>query len=60
VVADLENGVITAEQAAVSFDYTMPLIMLACLGVAAFFLGLLLKRVDRVKGLGLELPNIKS
>jgi len=58
VVADLKNGVITAEQAAVSYDYTMPLIMLACLGVAAFFLGLLLKRVDRVKGLGLELPNI--
>lgn len=58
VVADLDAGVITAEQAAVSYDYTMPLIMLACLGVAAFFLGLLLKRVDRVKGLGLELPNI--
>jgi len=58
VVADLESGKITAEKAAVSFDYTMPLIMLACLGVAAFFLGLLLKRVDRKKGLGLELPNI--
>jgi len=60
VVEDLANKKITAEQAAVSFDYTAPLIMLACLGVAAFFLGLLLKRVDRKKGLGLELPNIKS
>jgi hypothetical protein len=41
------------------FDYTAPLVMLACLGVAAFILGLLLKVVDRKKGLGLELPNIQ-
>ncbi len=37
-----------------------PLIMLACLGVAALILGFLLKIVDRKKGLGLELPNIKE
>ena len=42
------------------FDYTAPLVMLACLGVAALLLGLLLKVVDRKKGLGLELPNIKE
>ena len=41
------------------FDYTWPLVMLACLGVAALLLGLLLKVVDRKKGLGLEEPNIK-
>ena len=41
------------------FDYTAPLVMLACLGVAALLLGLLLKVVDRKKGLGLEEPNIK-
>ncbi len=41
------------------FDYTAPLIMLACLGVAALFLGFLLKAVDKKKGLGLEEPNIK-
>ena len=40
-------------------DYTWPLVMLACLGVAALLLGLLLKVVDRKKGLGLEEPNIK-
>jgi hypothetical protein len=34
--------------------------MLACLGVAALLLGLLLKVVDRKKGLGLELPNIQE
>ena len=41
------------------FDYTWPLVMLACLGVAALLLGLLLKVVDRKKGIGLEEPNIK-
>ena len=41
------------------FNYTAPLIMLASLGVAAFFLGLILKVIDKKKGLGLEEPNIK-
>jgi hypothetical protein len=34
--------------------------MLACLGVAALILGLVLKVVDRRKKLGLELPNISE
>ena len=59
LVADLQNGVITPEEAAVSYDYTAPLVMLACLGVAALILGFVLKVVDRKKGLGLEEPNIK-
>ena len=42
------------------FDYTWPLVMLACLGVAALLLGLLLKVIDKKKGLGLEEPNIKD
>ncbi|MBO7562491.1 MAG: MFS transporter [Bacteroidales bacterium] len=41
-------------------DYTAPLLMLAFLGVAALILGLVLKRVDKKKGYGLELPNIKK
>ena len=41
-------------------NYTAPLIMLACLGVAALVLGLVLKAVDKKKGLGLEEPNIKE
>lgn len=41
------------------YDYTWPLVMLAFLGVAALLLGLVLKVVDRKKGLGLEEPNIK-
>ena len=40
-------------------DYTAPLVMLASLGVAALILGLILKVVDKKKGIGLEEPNIK-
>ena len=60
LVADLQNGVITAEEAAVSYDYTAPLVMLASLGVAALILGFVLKAVDKKKGYGLELPNIQE
>jgi len=42
------------------FNYTAPLVMLACLGVAALVLGLVLKVVDKKKGLGLEEPNIQK
>ncbi|MBQ1748650.1 MAG: MFS transporter, partial [Bacteroidales bacterium] len=41
-------------------NYTAPLLMLAFLGVAALFLGFVLKRIDRKKGYGLEEPNIKD
>ena len=41
-------------------DYTAPLVMLAFLGVAALVLGLILKVVDKKKGIGLEEPNIKE
>ena len=47
------------EKIAVQYDYTWPLVMLACLGVAALLLGFVLKVVDKKKGLGLEEPNIK-
>ena len=40
-------------------DYTWPLVMLACFGIAALILGLVLKVVDKKKGIGLEEPNIK-
>ena len=41
-------------------NYTAPLIMLACLGIAALLLGFILKIVDKKKHLGLEEPNIKE
>ena len=45
--------------AATELDHTVPLVMFAGLGVAALVLGLILKVVDKKKGIGLELPNIK-
>ncbi len=59
IVEGLKNGSMTPEYAAVNYDYTAPLVMLACLGVAALILGFALKAVDKKKGLGLEEPNIK-
>lgn len=59
LVAAVADGSMTAEQAAVSYDYTAPLVMLASLGVAALIIGFILKAVDRKKHLGLEEPNIK-
>ena len=53
-------GTLSPEEAAISYDYTWPLVMLACLGVAALLLGLVLKAIDRKKHLGLELPNIQE
>ena len=60
LVSDLQNGLITPQEAAVSYDYTAPLVMLACLGVAALILGFVLKAVDKKKGYGPEEPNIKE
>lgn len=60
LVEGLKNGTITPDQAAVSYDYTAPLVMLACLGVAALVLGLVLKVIDKKKGYGLEEPNIQQ
>jgi len=60
VIAQMNEGIIDAETAAVSYNYTWPLVMLACLGVAALILGIVLKGVDKKNHLGLEEPNIKE
>lgn len=60
VIAQEAAGQITAEQAATMYNYTAPLVMLACLGIAAFVIGLILKRIDIKEHLGLELPNIAT
>lgn len=56
----LASGTMTEEVASVSYNYTAPLVMLACLGVAALVLGLVLKALDAKKHLGLELPNVQN
>ena len=58
LVDQVNAGTLTPEAAAIQYNYTAPLLMLAGLGVAALILGIILKKVDKKKGLGLELPNI--
>ncbi len=58
IVQAVANGSMTAETAAISYNYTWPLVMLACLGIVALLLGFVLKSVDKKKNIGLELPNI--
>lgn len=55
-------GVAEAIQAGqeVTYNYTLPMLIFASLGVFAFFLGIWLKIEDKKKGYGLELPNIKK
>lgn len=60
IAEGLANGTLTEAQAAVSYNYTWPLVMLACLGVAALLIGIWLKVIDRKQNLGLELPNIQK
>ncbi len=42
------------------YDYTVPMLIFASLGVLAFVLGIWLKAEDKKRGYGLELPNIKK
>lgn len=42
------------------YNYTVPMVVFASLGVAALVLGLYLKAIDRKGGYGLEEPNIKG
>lgn len=60
VAEAVANGTMTAEQASVSYNYTWPLVMLACLGLAALLLGFVLKIIDRKYHYGLELPNVET
>lgn len=58
IAEGLLNGTLSPQQAAVSYNYTAPLVMLASLGAAALIIGFILKAVDKKKGYGLESPNI--
>jgi MFS family permease len=45
---------------AVTYDYTVPMLVFASLGVMAFMLGFWLKALDKKHGYGLEQPNVKK
>ncbi|NDV47356.1 MFS transporter [Paludibacter sp. 221] len=40
------------------YDFTLPMVIFTCFGVLALFVAILLKREDKIKGYGLEKPNI--
>jgi MFS family permease len=50
---------ISAGVEGVKYNYTVPEVIFSSFGVLAFFMAIVLKRVDRKKGYGLELPNKK-
>ena len=62
--ANADNpAVIAAKESGAEFipyDYTWPLIIFACFGVAALLLAGYLKLIDKKNGYGLEEPNIKA
>ena len=43
-----------------TYDYTIPMAIFAVFGVISILVALILKRVDKRNGYGLELPNIKK
>jgi MFS family permease len=55
--ANPEAAEVIAAGGTASYDYTVPMLIFAGLGVLALLLGLWLKAEDRKKGYGLELPN---
>lgn len=61
--SNADNPAVIAAKAAgdefIPYDYTLPLIIFACFGVAALVLAAYLKVIDRKNGFGLEEPNIK-
>lgn len=58
------NEAVQAARAAgaefIPYNYTVPLIIFACFGIAALVIALYLKALDKKRGLGLELPNIQK
>jgi len=53
----IKEGIVTTTTL---YDYTLPMLIFMTFGVLALFFAVLLKREDKKKGYGLELPNIKK
>ena len=62
--SNADNPAVIAAKAAgaefIPYNYTIPLIIFACFGVAALVVAIYLKALDRKRHLGLEEPNIKK
>lgn len=62
--SNANNPAVQAARAAgdsfIPYNYTVPLVIFAGFGILALLVALYLKVLDRKRGLGLELPNIKE
>lgn len=62
--SNANNPAVIAAKAAnadfIPYNYTVPLIIFACFGVAALIIAIFLKALDKKRHLGLEEPNIKK
>ena len=59
-IAEARSAAMAAGEALPAYNYTVPMIIFASFGVLAFILGIWLKREDKIKGYGLELPNVQK
>lgn len=55
----ITNADMVAQGVKPHYDYTLPMVIFAALGLLAIGVALLLKAEDKKKGYGLEMPNIK-
>ncbi len=62
--SNADNPAVIAAKAAgdefIPYNYTVPLVIFACFGIAALLLAAYLKIIDKKHNYGLELPNIKE
>lgn len=54
------TGVVSEQATRVAYDYTIPMLIFASFGVLSILFAYLLKREDKKKGYGLQLPNIQK
>ena len=56
----LDNYCIVTEDGGEKYDYTLPMLIFTGFGILAVLVAFLLKREDKKKGYGLEMPNIRK
>ncbi len=59
-IAEAINQAVATELPRVRYDYTVPMLVFAALGVLAIVFAYLLRREDARKGYGLERPNVET
>lgn len=60
LIGEMVKTVDGGEQIVPLYNYTLPMLVFACFGVLAILFAFLLKKEDRIKGYGLENPNMKK